>query len=107
MTWIEWLNICEEALGIEKPIVTISDEEYIESSKKMMAEKQDAGIDPGLDMVKFADLQLSNMFIDKELGCVPLGVEPDDIKAAISESMQLSKEIIDGKVADTVDMKTE
>lgn len=107
MTWVEWLSICEEALGIDKPIVTISDEEYIENSKKMMAEKRDAGIDPGLDMVKFADLQLSNMFIDKELGCVPLSVEPDDIKAAISESMQLSKEIIEGKADDTVDMKAE
>ena len=107
MTWVEMLTICQQALGLDKPIITIPDEAYLQSSAQMMEQRRAAGFDPGLDMVKFADLQLSNMFIDKELGCIPLGVEDDDIVAAITESMVLSKEILDGQVQDAVDMKAE
>ena len=107
MTWVEMLTICQQALGLDKPIMTIPDDAYLTSSEQLMQQRRAEGFDPGLDMVKFADLQLSNMFIDKELGCVPLGVEEDDIVAAITDSMQLSQQIIAGQVQDTIDMKAE
>ena len=58
-------------------------------------------------MVKFADLQCSNQFIDKSLGSEILGVTEDDIDAAIGESVKLSMDILDKKVKDVVDMKGE
>jgi len=46
------------------------------------------------------------LFIDKSLGCVPLGVTEDDIEGAIADSMKLCLDIIKGK-AETIDMKGE
>ena len=58
-------------------------------------------------MVKFTDLQCSNQFIDKNLGCVPLGVREDDIDAAIGDSIRLCVDILDGKAKNIVAMKGE
>ena len=58
-------------------------------------------------MIKFTELQCSNQFIDKELGCVPLGVEPDDIDSAIGDSVKLCVDILDGKAKNIVAMKGE
>ena len=45
-------------------------------------------------------------FIDKSLGCEPLGVQPDDIDKAIGDSVKLSLEILENKI-ETVGMKAE
>lgn len=45
-------------------------------------------------------------YIDKELGCVPLGVEADDIDAAIGDSVKLCKAVLEHK-AYVLDMKGE
>ena len=74
--------------------------------KKIMKEQQKAGHEPGLNMVKFADMQCAELFIDKSLGCEPLGVKPDDIDAAIGESIKLCLDVLDGKTK-TLDMKGE
>ena len=63
------------------------------------------GIEGGLDMVKFTDLQCSNQFIDKDPGCVPLGVTEDDIDAAIGDSIRLCVDILDGKEKDVKTMQ--
>ena len=65
------------------------------------------GIQGGLDMIKFTELQCSNQFIDKELGCIPLGVEDDDIDSAIGDSVKLCVDILDGKAKNIVAMKGE
>ena len=57
-------------------------------------------------MVKFADIQTSELFIDKSLGAVPLGVTDDDIDAAIGDSIRLSLDVADDK-ADVISMKGE
>jgi hypothetical protein len=51
-------------------------------------------------------MQTSELFIDKSLGCEPLGVTPDDIDKAIGESVALSMEVIEKK-AKVIDMKGE
>jgi len=56
---------------------------------------------------KFADLQGAETYIDKTLGCVPLGVEDDDIETAIGDSIRLSVDVLDGKVKNVVGMKGE
>jgi hypothetical protein len=58
-------------------------------------------------MPKFADIQCVQTYIDKSQGCIPLGVEEDDIKAAIGESIRLSADVLDGKVKNVVSMKGE
>lgn len=57
-------------------------------------------------MVKFADIQTSQLFIDKSLAAVPLGVTDDDIDAAIGASVTLSVNVLGGK-AKTIDMRGE
>jgi len=57
-------------------------------------------------MVKFTQLQCAELFISKSLGCEPLGVTPDDIDAAIGDSIHLCVEILDRRV-DALDMKGE
>ena len=61
----------------------------------------------GLYLPKFADIQCSNTYIDKELGCIPLGVQEDDIEAAIGESVRLAMDVLDGKVKNIIGMKGE
>jgi dihydroflavonol-4-reductase len=107
MTWVEMLKIIHKYMGCpDKKIITIPEWIYALGMRKVMKDRKKAGHEGGLNMVKFASLQCSNQFIDKALGCEPLGVEPDDIDAAIGESVRLSLEILSGK-AETIGMKGE
>ncbi len=98
MTWKEMLAIVHKHMGCsEKKVITIPDWMYAVGGKKIMKEQKAAGHEGGLHMVKFTDLQCSNLFIDKSLGCDKLHVEPDDIDAAIGDSIRLCLEVLDGK----------
>ena len=77
------------------------------AGKSLVKQQKKDGIQGGLDMIKFTELQCSNQIIDKELGCVPLGVEDDDIDAAIGDSVKLCVDILDGKAKNIVAMKGE
>lgn len=57
-------------------------------------------------MPRLSDIQYGELYIDKNLGSVPLGVTEDDIDAAIGDSMKLCADILDGK-AKTIGMKGE
>ncbi len=101
LTWKEMLKICHKHLGCpNKRILTIPKWVYAMSGKQLQKEQEAKGIEGGLDQVKFADLQCSNQFIDKSLGCIPLGVTEDDIDAAIGDSVKLCVDILDGKAKD-------
>ena len=65
------------------------------------------GIEGGLDLKKLWKIQCAEAFIDKSLGCELLGVEPDDIFAAIGESVKLCMDILENKTAEVVEMKGE
>lgn len=107
MEWKEMLRIFHKYMGCpDKKIVTIPDCLYKLGAMKMMKEHKKAGLEGGLHMVKFTKLQCSNQFIDKSLGCEPLGVQPDDIDAAIGESVKLSMDILEGKT-EALSMKGE
>ena len=90
----------------ENKIVTIPNWMYATGGMKLKKEQQQKGIEGGLDMVKFTD-QCSSQFINKSLGCVPLGVNEDDIDAAIGDSIRLCVDILDGKAKNIVAMKGE
>lgn len=108
MTWKEMLAICHKYLGCpDKKIKTIPNWMYAIGGMQLKKKQKKEGIQGGLDMVKFTKLQCSNQFIDKELGCVPLGVQPDDIEAAIGDSVKLCADILDNKAGKIVAMKGE
>lgn len=108
MTWKEMLQICHKYLGTpDKKIVTIPNFMYAMGGKSIEKDYKKRGIQGGLDMIKFTDLQCSNQFIDKEQGCEFLGVEDDNIDAAIGDSIKLCVDILDGKANDIVAMKGE
>jgi nucleoside-diphosphate-sugar epimerase len=108
LTWVEFLKIVHKYMGCpDKKITTIPKWLYKLGSKQMMKKHAASGKEPGLHIVKFADVMCSEAFIDKSLGCDLLGVEPDDIDAAIGESILLCMDILDGKVVNAVKMKGE
>lgn len=108
LTWKEMLTICHKHLGCpNKKIITIPDWMYAMAGKNIVKQQKKQGIQGGLDMIKFTELQCSNQFINKELGSVPLGVEPDDIDSAIGDSVKLCVDILDGKAKNIVAMKGE
>lgn len=107
MTWKEFLVIVHKYMGVpSRKVLTIPKWMYAAGSKSLMKKQAAEGMEGGLHMVKFADLQCSNQFIDKKLGCEPLGVHPDDIDSAIGDSIKLCLNILDGK-ADVIGMKGE
>ncbi len=107
LTWKEMLTIMHKYLGCpEKKVITIPNWMYIINGKKMLKQQKANNIEAGLNMVKFTDLQCSNQFIDKELGCEFLGVQEDDIDAAIGESIQLCIDVLENKTK-VVEMKGE
>ena len=107
LTWVEMLKIAHKYMGTpDKKIVTIPNWMYALGGKQIMKQQKKVGHEGGLNMVKFTDIMCANTFIDKSLGCEPLGVQPDDIDAAIGQSILLSLDILDGK-AQTIGMKGE
>lgn len=99
LTWKEMLVIAHKHMGVpNKKIITIPNWMYAMGGKKLMKEQKANNIEGGLHMVKFTDLQCSNLFIDKSLGCEKLGVQPDDIDAAIGDSIRLCMDIVNKKV---------
>lgn len=107
LTWNEMLEIVHETMGMkDRKIVNLSKEVFDKGLDARRAHDLEKGVEPGLNMEKFADLQCSEMFIDKSLASDFLGVEEDDIKAAIKESIQLCLDILDDKVS-AIGMKAE
>jgi len=107
MTWKEMLAIFHKYMGLEgRKIITIPTFLYKMNGKKIMKDFVAKRVDPGLDMVRFADIQTSNLFIDKNIIRDELGVTNDDIDVAIGDSVKLCMDVIDGKEK-LIDMKAE
>ena len=107
LTWKELLAIVHKHMGMPgRPVITIPKWMFKLATVRMMKRQASAGLEGGLHLVKFADLQCTEQFIDKKLGSDPLGVQPDDIDAAIGESIRLCLDVLDGK-ADVIGMKGE
>lgn len=107
LSWNEMLEVVHETMGLnDQKIVNLQKEQFKQGLAARIAHDIEKGVEPGLNMEYFADLQCSEMFIDKSEVSEFLGVEPDDIKAAIKESIQLCLDIMDEKV-DAIGMKKE
>lgn len=107
MTWKEMLSIMCRYMGCPgKKITTIPDWMFTLGCKSMLREQKKRGVQGGLYLPKLPEIQCRELFIDKSLGSTPLGVQPDDIDAAIGDSMRLCADILDGK-SKAVSMKGE
>lgn len=108
LSWKQFLTIVHKYMGCpDKKVVTIPTWMFKLGCIKIKNSQKKAGIEGGLDMVKFASVQASDTFINKEEGCTSLGVKEDDIDAAIGESVKLCMDIISGKQSNIVEMKGE
>lgn len=108
LTWREMLSAFQKHMGCPgKKIVTIPDFLFALAGRFLRYKQRKRGIEGGLDLAKLYKLQCRELFIDKDLASVPLGVTPDDLDAAIGESARLSAAILDGKAGETVAMKGE
>ena len=108
MKWKELLKIVHENMGLAgRKVITVPKWMVQLGIKSMEKKLRKPGAEGGLYMPKFPDLQCADTFIDKSLGCVPLGVEEDDIEAAIGDSIRLAVDVLDGKVQNVVAMKGE
>ena len=107
LTWVEMLKSIHKYMGMpNRKVVTLPDWIYGLAMRQIVKQQKAAGHEGGLNMVKFTQVMCAETFIDKELGCVPLGVEADDIDAAIGESVLLCIDVLDGKT-NTIGMKGE
>lgn len=104
MTWKELIKIILFAMGTpNKKIITVPNFLAQIGFNQKKKEYQKKGIEPGLNPSQFLSLMSKNAFISAEPMKL-LGVEDDDIKAAIIESIQYAMEI-KVKNLDVVDMK--
>lgn len=99
MPWKQLLGIINRNIGHpNRKVFTIPDWTFALNAKKIMAEQKAKGYEGGLELVKYTKVQTGELFIDKSLGCEPLGVKPDDIEAAIGDSVKLSLDVLNQKV---------
>ncbi len=107
MTWKQMLKIVHRHMGLpNRKTVTIPDWMFTLYGRKLLMEQKAKNVEGGLYLPKLSDLQCRELFIDKSLGCEPLGVTPDDIDAAIGESIRLSVAVLDRRT-DALGMRGE
>ena len=107
LTWREFLKIVYRAMdGIpDRKIVDCPKVFFQMFGHVMRKDYASRNVEGGIDPVGLADIMGMNLFIPtddtKELGCTP-----DDIEAAIFDSIKLSKDSFEGK-AKLLEMKGE
>ncbi|MCH5190258.1 MAG: NAD-dependent epimerase/dehydratase family protein [Oscillospiraceae bacterium] len=98
MTWPEFLEIVFDARGMHgRKILTVAPWMMKLGMGKIVKDYKKRGIDSGMDPMQLPDIMDYNLFIDKKW-CLELGVEEDDIKEAITDSIKVSQAAFDGKV---------
>lgn len=107
-TWKEMLAIFHKEMGKPKrKTLSIGVGMFGIAGRAITRMKKKQGVECGLDPSKFAPVQCAETYIDKSLGCEPLGVKEDDIDAAIAASARLSFDVVKGKTGEILSMKAE
>lgn len=87
-TWNDMILIAHEALGCPgKRIVNIPRWMFNLGTKSMYKQQLKNNIEGGLYLPKLADIQCNTLYIDKKLGCVPLGVMADNITRRMGKAI--------------------
>lgn len=101
MSWKEMLAIFHKYMGMEgRKTLTIPTLLYRMSGKKIMKDFRARGIDSGLDMVAFADLQTAKTFINKDMIKNELGVKADKLYNLVDSLGQLFHKILVSDVSE-------
>ena len=107
LTWVELLKIVHKHLGLPgKPVVTIPTALFKLSCWLIRRKQQKRGLEGGLNLVKFARIMAKNLFIDRQIAADDLGIQEDDLDAAIGESVRVSLTLLRSK-EQAVDMRGE
>ena len=98
LEWTELIKIIHKHMGVPaKKIITVPDWLFRVFTRSVVRQQRKAGHEGGLDMPEFAKVMCAKAFIDRSTIVGQLGVQPDDIDAAIGESIRLCMEIINGQ----------
>lgn len=93
--WKEFITLINKAMGHpEKKIITMPTWIVAIAGLFLNNNYKKKNIEPGLNPVKFAKLQSSYTYIDKDIIQNELGVKEDDIDKAIEESISYANEIL-------------
>jgi len=107
LSWVEMLKIFHKHLGVaNKKILSIPNFVFKLAMRFLVKDQKKRKVEGGLDMVEFSQVMTSELFIDKKIIVEELGVEADDLDAAIGASVQLCMDILDGDSV-IVDMRGE
>ena len=107
MTWKEFLSIVYDArgMGADHKIIGVPAWMMQMGMGRVVKDYKKRGIDSGMDPMFLPKIMNMNLFTDKKY-CLELGVQEDDIKAAIFDSIKLSEEAYKG-TAKLLEMKGE
>lgn len=106
MKWDEFLGYVYEARGMHnRKIVGIPPFMMKMGMGKIVKDYKERGIESGMDPLQLPYIMDIDLFIDNKY-CRDLGVEDDDIEAAITDSIKVSVASFEGKVK-LLDMKGE
>lgn len=98
MDWVKFLGIVYDARGMyNRKIVTVPPVMMKMGMIKVAADYKKRGIDSGMDPFNLPDIMDLNLFINPEY-TKALGVEEDDIAAAITDSIKISEAAYKGTV---------
>lgn len=98
MKWNEFLKIVYDARGMyNRKIVSVSPWMMKMGMIKVVKDYKKRGIDSGMDPMNLPDIMDIDLFFNN-VYTKELGVEEDDIKAAIADSIRVSVDAYNGKV---------
>ncbi|MBP7402536.1 MAG: NAD(P)H-binding protein [Clostridia bacterium] len=94
--WRRLLRIAYRALGRPRqPVVTIPVWLFRPALRRVARRNAARGVESGLDLPVFAQVMARRAYIDPAEGASGLGVRPDDIEAAITQSIRACVDILD------------
>ena len=94
LTWRQFLKIVYRAMGVQdRKICDVPKWTFKAFGLHMRKDYANRNVDPGIDPVGLADIMGMNLFIPTD-DCKELGCTPDDIEAAIFDSIKLSVDAV-------------
>lgn len=100
MKWDEFLKIVYDARGMGKDRKIIGIPQWMMKMGLISAVKdyKKRNVDPGIDPMGLPAIMDYDLFIDSKIAMDELGATPDDIRAAIFDSIKVSSDSCEGKV---------
>lgn len=100
LTWDEFLKIVYDARGMGKNRMIVGIPAWMMRlgivSEIINAKKK--GIETGLNYLYLPEIMDLHLYMDPDISFKELGATPDDIRAAIFDSIKVSSEVVDGGV---------